>query len=177
MAQIIPIVSDALQATIRRLLPSQSGFGEDLQAQNVIVPIIDLTPSAEGSSLPEYMQRAVSYANITYFDISNTTTTIVNTPGFWQIKLTASCGNAASVSETRATLDLTDGLTTQSFWGTEINNPSTNNTIISAELVVFLSAGISLTGKSGVVADLKGYAIPIADTNGNLIDPAGFTPQ
>ena len=38
MPQITPITSEALQAKIRQLLPSQIGFGEDLQAQNVIVP-------------------------------------------------------------------------------------------------------------------------------------------
>ena len=49
MAQLISITSEALQATVRRLLPSQQGFGEDLQATTVVTPIIDLTPSAEGS--------------------------------------------------------------------------------------------------------------------------------
>ena len=51
MAQLISITSEALQATIRRLLPSQQGFGEDLQASNVITPVIDVTPTAEGLSL------------------------------------------------------------------------------------------------------------------------------
>ena len=59
MAQIINITSEALQATIRRLLPSQQGFGEDLQATNVVQPIIDLTPTAEGTVLP------VSYTHMT----------------------------------------------------------------------------------------------------------------
>ena len=45
MAQLINLTSEALQATIRRLLPSQQGFGEDLQATNVVTPIIDLTPT------------------------------------------------------------------------------------------------------------------------------------
>ena len=50
--EITPITSEALQAVIRRLLPSQRGFGDDLQATNLITPIIDLTPTAEGSSIP-----------------------------------------------------------------------------------------------------------------------------
>ena len=45
MAEIIRITSEALQATIRRLLPSQTGFGDDLQATNLITPIIDLIRS------------------------------------------------------------------------------------------------------------------------------------
>ena len=62
MSQIIPIVSEALQATVRRLLPSQNGFGEDLQASNVIVPIVNLTPSAEGTEL----RSLILYLNALY---------------------------------------------------------------------------------------------------------------
>ena len=50
MAEIVPVVSEALEAQIRDLLPSQRGFGEDLQASNVITPIIDLTAAAEGTT-------------------------------------------------------------------------------------------------------------------------------
>ena len=56
--EIITVNSEQLQTTIRNLLPSQAGFGSELQASNVITPIIDLTASAEGSSTPEFLQRA-----------------------------------------------------------------------------------------------------------------------
>ena len=85
MAQIIRITSEALQATIRRLLPSQQGFGEDLQASNVIQPIIDLTPTAEGSSVPSYLQRAAAYGSQTAFSVSNTTSSLVTGGGFYRI--------------------------------------------------------------------------------------------
>ena len=78
MAQIKSITSEALEATVRNLLPSQQGFGEDLQAQNVIVPIIDLTPTAEGSQLPTSLQQAYGFDDITSFNITNATTAIVN---------------------------------------------------------------------------------------------------
>ena len=42
-----PVTSEALQSTVRRLLPSQQGFGSDLEATNLIQPVIDLTPTAE----------------------------------------------------------------------------------------------------------------------------------
>ena len=47
--EIITVNSEALEATVRDLLPSQNGFGSELQASNIITPIIDLTPTAEGS--------------------------------------------------------------------------------------------------------------------------------
>ena len=85
MAQIISITSEALQATVRRLLPSQRGFGEDLQATNVVTPIIDLTPSAQGADTPTDLRRALGFGSITSFDVANTTTTLVNTPGFFSV--------------------------------------------------------------------------------------------
>jgi len=48
--EIITVNSEELQTQIRDLLPSQNGFGSELQASNVITPIIDLTAAAEGSS-------------------------------------------------------------------------------------------------------------------------------
>ena len=58
MPQIIDITSEAIQATIRRLLPSQKGFGVDMQASNVITPIIDVTRTADGTQLPAELQYA-----------------------------------------------------------------------------------------------------------------------
>ena len=84
--QITRITSEALQATIRRLLPSQQGFGEDLQATNVITPIIDLTPTAEGSSVPESLQQALAYGSQTVFSQTNAgDVAIISTAGFYRI--------------------------------------------------------------------------------------------
>jgi hypothetical protein len=63
LPEITSVTSEALQATIRRLLPSQQGFGDDLQATNLITPIIDLTPTAEGSVLPTYLQTAIAFGS------------------------------------------------------------------------------------------------------------------
>ena len=80
--QLSSVTSESLQATIRRLLPSQQGFGAELAASNVITPIIDLTPSAEGSTIPVSMQQAINFGGATSFDVSNTTTVIINNTGF-----------------------------------------------------------------------------------------------
>jgi len=85
MAQIRQVVSESLQATIRDLLPSQQGFTEDLQASNVITPIIDLTPSAEGSTLQTDLQQALNFGGATAHSIANTTSTIINSPGFYRV--------------------------------------------------------------------------------------------
>ena len=52
MGQEFFINSQELETKVRQLLPSQGGAGQgfDLSASTQIVPIIDLTESAEGSN-------------------------------------------------------------------------------------------------------------------------------
>ena len=76
MAQLIRITSEALQATVRRLLPSQQGFGEDLEASNVIQPIIDLTPTAEGNQLPFNLASAINFTDTTAISANSSTQTL-----------------------------------------------------------------------------------------------------
>ena len=53
MGQEFFINSQELESKVRQLLPSQGGAGAgfDLSASTQIVPIIDLTESAEGSNV------------------------------------------------------------------------------------------------------------------------------
>jgi hypothetical protein len=133
MAQITRITSEALQATIRRLLPSQQGFGEDLEATNVITPIIDLTPSAEGSVLTDYLQQALAHSSQTSFNIQSAgTTNLVSTPGFYRV-------------------------------------------IGMVDFIAFLRAGDTLRAYTDSLNTMSGSTRQIADVDGNLVNPAGFT--
>ena len=178
MAQIINITSEALQATIRRLLPSQQGLGEDLQATNVVTPIIDLTPTAEGSSIPEYLQTAINFTDATAFSISNATTDIVTSPGFYRIF------GAATMTQTTASgntcdFELTDGLAVKDVWKLLIDVGS-NNAIATAtfDFTVFLQAGETFRGRvSSGDGNLSGSARQVATVDGVLVNPTGFTPQ
>ena len=58
--EIITVNSEALETQIRDLLPSQNGFGSELQASNVITPIIDLTAAAEGTGLRSDIQTCLN---------------------------------------------------------------------------------------------------------------------
>ena len=84
--EVITVNSEPLQATIRNLLPSQRGFGSELQASNVITPIIDLTATAEGTTTPESLQQAISFGAVTADNIINTTTALAASPGFWRFR-------------------------------------------------------------------------------------------
>jgi len=174
MAQLISITSEALQATIRRLLPSQQGFGEDLQASNVVTPIIDLTPSAQGADTPEDLRRSFGYRSITTFAVSNTTSTLVNTTGFYQVIFSVSAQSPGQVGQ--ADFFLTDGATAKKLLemqfgaGQDVFQQSTFN--------VFLEAGISLTART-TRSDIKmaGSTQQFADVTGNLVTPTGFNPE
>ena len=111
MAQIINITSEELQATIRRLLPSQQGFGEDLQASNVIMPVIDVTATAEGTQLPSYLQKAISVTDLNNVSVNNGTTTIINTPGFWLLNFAIS-SNLKNASAENVEIKVSDGIST-----------------------------------------------------------------
>lgn len=175
MAQVRQVVSETLQATIRRLLPSQQGFTEDLQASNVITPIIDLTPSAEGTTLPADLSRALSFGSQTAFDVTNATTTIINNTGFYRVFAGVSVrGGPASTNQ--AYFSLSDGLSTKKIWEVEtFGSADTYGVIEKVDFIVFLAAGESLsaTATLGTVS-LIGSTRQVADVNGNLVEPSGF---
>ena len=178
MAQIINITSEALQATIRRLLPSQQGFGEDLQASNVITPIIDLTPSAEGSDVPTFLQQAISFDDATAFNVTGTATTIVSSTGFWRVIGTANLETDGTNAK-NASLQLSDGLSTKNVWqlATGTGYSANRNFVSWFDLVIFLTSGDSLIGTCTGRSTITGSVRQIADVNGELINPTGFTPQ
>lgn len=173
MAQVRSVTSEALEATIRNLLPSQNGFTEDLQASNVITPIIDLTPSAEGSQVRQDLQTAIAFGSQTPFNVENTTTTILNTTGFYRVfGVVSQYANTGTV----VNFNLTDGLSTKLIlqYASATSDSEKNN----IDFVVFLAAGESLnifTSNSGAIA--AGSTRQIADVNGALVNPSGFTPQ
>lgn len=179
MAQIRSITSETLEAQIRDLLPSQNGFTEDLQATNVITPIIDLTAAAEGSSVRQDLQTALAFGSQTAFEIINTTTNIVTNTGFWRIVGTATARSAAG-SNTGVEIAMTDGLSTKKIWQFKLALNSTGDYEASGnvDLIVFVAAGITVSGTSLSSGDaFAGSVRQIADISGNLINPSGFTPQ
>jgi hypothetical protein len=177
LAQIIRITSEALQATIRRLLPSQQGFGEDLQASNVIQPIIDLTPSAEGSDVPEQLQTALSFGSQNTFEVNGTSSNLVTGGGFYRIVggLTIRPG---STGDRGGRITLSNGLTVKNVWSLLADDSSSNfQDAATFDLTVFLGQteilGVNCNGGSLIAGSYR----QVADANGVLVNPSGFTPQ
>jgi len=166
------IKSQQLEDKINQLLPSQGGFqaGVDLSASTTVIPIVDLTESAEGSGLRQDLQTAIKF-NTTIFNINNATnTTIINTTGYYRIFGLMSLQDVGA--GTAINLNLFDGTTTQTlldgrqgvnFSGVGVTPP------ISYDFIVKIQAGESLRGSAGGAGvRLNGSATQIADINGNL---------
>lgn len=173
MAQEYFINSQELETKIRQLLPTQGGAGAgvDLSASTQIVPIIDLTESAEGSNVRQDLQTAFSFDNITSFDVSNTTTTIVNNTGYFRV-----FGIVTSQTSTTVTLDnsffLNNAFGLKELFGS-VAAITDNRTIytIPFDFVVLLKAGEFLSVKAVNNTTIKGSTRQIANLAGELIDP------
>ena len=175
MPQITTVTSEALQAQIRRLLPSQQGFGLDLEATNVITPIIDLTPSAEGSQLPLQLSEALALGSSTAFLVHNQVTAGAANPGFWRITGTSYI-QTASTGDRNSKITITDGFSSvvvydHSTFATSTGGEST----ASFDLTVFLEAGESFTFTAESASQISGSYRQIADVNGNIVNPNGFS--
>jgi hypothetical protein len=166
--EIITVNSEELQTQIRDLLPSQNGFGSELQASNVITPIIDLTSAAEGTGLRSDLQSAVAFGSQTNFFANNSTDVIENAPGFYRIFGVASV-RAAGV----ARLSMSDGLSTKVIW--QLTADAGGDYAVQFDFVSFLSTGdsisaVSTTGDSFI----SGSSRQLADAQGTLVNPSGY---
>lgn len=176
MAEIRQVVSETLQATVRRLLPSQQGFTEDLQASNVITPIIDLTPSAEGSSLPTDLARAIAFGSQTAFNVDNGTSVVANNAGFTRIQGVSTVYAGGATSPQYNEILLSDGLSTKIVWAHSMQFNLINAfTSIAFDLIVFLDSGESMSVRSDANCRIIGSTRQVADISGNIVNPDGFT--
>jgi len=172
---ISSVTSESLQLKIRQLLPSQQGFGTDLSASDTIIPVIDLTEAAEGSQVRQDLQTALAFGNQTEFEIENSSVTIANSPGFYRIFGVSTMGQGASGPVSR--FQLSDGSTQKTIWRTE-SSTTPDTTALQFDFLVFLGVSESILGFTNQTgAFLWGSSRQIADTNGVLVNPVGFTPQ
>ena len=169
MGQEFLIKSKTLEDKINQLLPSQ-GYqqaGVDLSASTQIIPIVDLTESAEGSNLRVDLQSALSLTGVTAFNVRNTTSTLVATTGYYRV-----FGNFNSRNTTGGTrsadFKITDGVTTKELTRYELFTAD----IQAFDFIVFLEAGDSLTATTNNTdTSLTGCTRQLADISGNLINP------
>ena len=174
MAQEFTINSATIESKINQLLPSQggSGAGVDFSASTMVIPIVDLTESAEGSSLRQDLQTSLSLSSVTSFNVANTTTTIINTTGYFRVFGMCNLNRASSAgAETRFTLS--DGSTDKILYKCEVDDEAgTEFNCIPFDFNVFLEAGHLLkVFVSTAESNCIGVTRQISDISGNLVNP------
>ena len=178
IAELRSITSEALQSKIRTLLPSQQGFGADLQSTNVIVPVVDLTAAAEGSGVDITLQQALAFQSVTAFDIANATQTIIDNTGFHRVFGSANA-SVSSGAGLHGRFNLATSLASKIIY--EISYPAglTDQPLQSNfDFIVFIAAGERLEVETNnAYVTFAGCTRQIADINGNLVNPGGFNPQ
>ena len=170
-----PIVSESLQKDFRDNFPSQVNSGRDLHVSDVIVPVVDFSTSVAISGLGTSYQQALDF-NVSTFDVTNTTTTVFNTPGF--VRIFGNCGtqgNTTSDQQNRIFLD--DGSTEKTLIDFYYRvTAGTSQTIAQFDFIVFLKTGVSLKVQTGAErANINGCCRQIADISGTLVNPDGYT--
>lgn len=176
MAQEFIIKSEAIEDKINSLLPSQGGFqaGVDFSASTMVIPIIDLTETAEGSSLRVDLQTAMDFAT-SFNSVTDTTTTLISTTGFFRVFGTSVVGRDGDIYNK---LFLDDGSSTKTVFqdssiDSSVNRETTTSVIF--DFIVFLSAGISLKAETNETRSTINVSTrQIASINGSLTNPLNF---
>ena len=176
MSQEFVIKSPAIEDKINQLLPSQGGFqpGVDFSASTMVIPIVDLTETAEGSSLRQDLQTAFGF-EVQQTTLGTSKTSIVATTGYYKVSLSGIVFVSSSSGTFNITLSIDDGTTVKNFY--KLSDTFTVSTAqyinaIREEFVIFLSAGNSLVGESDNTANIMNvYTRQIADISGNLVNP------
>jgi hypothetical protein len=167
MGQEFFINSQQLEDKIRQLLPSQGGAGAglDLSATTQIVPVVDLTESAEGSNLRADLQTALSFSSITFTNIGNTTTDLITNTGYFRVFGGFNLNGSGDV-----VFKVTDGASTKNILKLGSSASTLNNPIY--DFIVFLKAGDTLQGESSAVGTTINVCTrQLADIDGNLVNP------
>ena len=174
--EVITVNSEALEAEVRSLLPSQAGFGSELQASNVITPIIDLTPTASGSNLGTQIQEAINYGGATTFSARNGSIDIASSAGFYRLLGTATILPSTS-DRMSAFVQMTRGGVTKNVWGAIAPSTASQGAVsLLMDLTFFLTPDDTLTvTANNDAASLVGSIRQVATVNGELINPVGFT--
>lgn len=168
MAQEFTINSTAIESKINQLLPSQGGFGAgvDFSASTMVIPIVDLTETAEGSDVRPDLQTALSHNSVTSFSVSNTTSTVISTTGYYRV-----FGSYVTDGNNTSSFKLSDGATDKIIIQFSYSTASNPN-IVTYDFMVFIPAGNSLkaTGNS-TAGSVVGCTRQIATIDGNLVNP------
>jgi len=168
---------EAIEEDLNSNFPSQGQGNPPLyySLSEVVVPTYSINNVAEGTSLPQYLQTAYDFSTANQ-KTANATNTIVTNTGFWQVNavLTWDAGGAAGKF---ARLFIDDGVSTKNVWGMADDSAAGNvNSVLFQQTIIYLRSGDTLKAQTNDVKFvLETFARQVADINGNLVNPLGFS--
>lgn len=170
MGQEFFIKSKTLEDKIRQVLPSQGGLGAgfDLSASTQIIPIVDVTESAEGSNLRVDLQSALSFADIDVKSIIDTTTTVVDSTGYFRI-----FGNNCFFGNGRVEMFFENASGSTKVIRNYNNTQTTTFNMLDFDFNIFINAGDAFKIKSYNASSISTVTSKaLASVNGELSTPS-----
>ena len=171
------VTSEALEKKFRDVFPAQGGaeLVQDLYASGVVQPVIDFSSVAEGSVLAPDLQTAWDFSTGSNALNNITGATLITNTGFWQVDLTVTLQETTTVDNYR--IYINDGTTSKNIWGITGQPVGVGGGFGASDgkFVVFLRAGDSLLADCSANGRLDVWYRQIADVNGTLVNPLGFT--
>jgi hypothetical protein len=143
----------------------------DFSASTMVIPIVDLTETAEGSALREDLQTSLSFKSAEAFNVTAAQVNQIITPGYFRVTGNSNVYTNASGSFT--SIFINDGTTDKNIFVHSL--PATSTFAIASlsfDFIAFLEAGDTLTVKSfSANSRIDGVTRQVADLQGNLTNP------
>lgn len=171
----IPFVSEEFQRAFRNQFPSQVSTGRDLHVSDVVIPVVDFTPTTSGTSLPLDLRWAYNTAsNSIAFSSDTSNYSLISTSGFWALEVFgASDGYITSLWNI-------DQLGSGSLKQIK-NYYSQGANAFQDKFNVFLRPldilKVTFTEEGTTSGNLSINYTQLADVNGNIVTPTGYDPQ
>ena len=178
----IPFVSEDFQRAFRNQSPSQTQTGRDLHVSDIVIPIVDFSPTASGASIPFELRDTYNpSASFLAFNSAQTSTDLITTPGFYALRFNISYNGGAGYNPnvTFKFTDVSTGTNAVFYEKAFLDIPQFGD--FSDDLKIFIPVGqkvtLTLTANGTDTVALAISSYQLADVNGNLTNPSGFDPQ
>ena len=175
----IPFVSENFQRSYRNRFPSQVSTGRDLHVSDVIIPIVDFTPTASGTSLDLNLRRSRSTNTSRYLQTSSSGSfsDITSNSGFFLVSVSVNVsGSSSGLAEYIIALEDSGGTQTV-VSGNYLNYE--NQMYFNDEFYVFNPSTYKLVAYFNFPddGDMSILYTQVADVNGNEQLPPLYSPQ
>lgn len=174
----VPFVSEEFQRAFRNTFQGQVNSGRDLHVSDIVIPVVDFTPTASGTSLPESLRFCRNLNTAVYLTtVDVTDDTVLSGTGFFRCNARLANASADSASY----FGINDGSSTTIITRLVGKASANTNSYQFDDFVFFLrpedSLVATMSSSGGFSSALTAVTTPLADVNGNLLSPSGYDPQ